>query len=140
MNEVNKYFPLLLSAACFCLVGCDTLNYTQYVVTSATPTDRAVIKKAVEASATTAGLVDKTETAIIPNVIVFYVEPVPHFPTTLGARMVNDMAVVDLSCFHPGAAKPPAFQSAESLLTTTLSREFGTRLTMPDRSHMVPMK
>jgi hypothetical protein len=121
------------------LTGCDSLHYTQYVISNASPTDRVTIKQTVESSATAAGLVDKTATSRVPDTIAFYLEPVPHFPVSLGARMVGDSAVVDLSCFHPGVAKPAAFQSAESSLTTILTREFGARLTIPDDSHRVPM-
>jgi hypothetical protein len=120
------------------VVGCDSLNYTQYVVAKASPSDRAIVKRAVESSAAAAGLADKTETAKIPDTIAFYLEPVPHFPVSLGARMVGDSAVVDLECFHPGVAKPPAFKTAESHLTRALTNEFGARLRMPDYSHIIP--
>jgi len=119
------------------LVGCDSVDYTQYVVARASASDRATIKRTVKASAAAAGLVDKTQTSTTQGTIALYVEPIPHFPVDLGARMVGGSAVIDLMCFHPGVGKPPAFQSAEFSLTTTLTREFGQRLTMPDYKHRV---
>ena len=139
MNTHRLPLALVLLVAVLA-TSCDSLHYTQYVVAKASASDRATIKRAVEASATAAGLADKTETSKVPDTIAFYLEPVPHFPMSLGARMVGDSVVVDLGCFHPGVAKPRAFQSAESSLTTTLTREFGVRLSIPDYSHRVPMR
>ena len=136
--QATRLFLLSVLLVMF-VTGCDSLHYTQYVVSNASPTDRAAIKKTVVSSAAAAGLVDKTETSKVPDTIAFYLEPVPHFPVSLGARMVQDSAFVDLSCFHPGVAKPQAFRSAESNLTATLTREFGAQLTMPDHSHRVPI-
>lgn len=137
---MNATRLLLISVLVITFVsGCDSLHFTQYVVSNASATDRATIKKAIVSSAEAAGLVDKTETSKIPDTIVYYLEPVPHFPVSLGARMVQDSAVVDLSCFHPGTEKPLIFQSVESNLTATFTREFGARLAMPDNSHSVPL-
>jgi len=135
-HRLSLAFVLLVAVLA---VGCDSLNYTQYVVAKASASDRATIKRAVESSAAAAGLADKTGTSKVPDTIAFYLEPVPHFPVSLGARMVGDSAVVDLSCFHPGVAKPPAFKTAESHLTSALTNEFGARLKMPGYSRRVPM-
>jgi len=141
LGVMNTYRPSLgfVLIVAVLAAGCDSLHYTQYVVAKASPSDRATIKRAVESSATAAGLIDKTDTSKIPDTIAFYLEPVPHFPVSLGARMVEDSAVVDLGCFHPGVAKPPAFRAAESSLPTTLTREFPPRIAMPEYSHRVPM-
>lgn len=129
----------ILLAACLCLVGCDSLHYNQYVITNASPADRAIVKESVAKSAVNAGLVDKTASSMVPDVIVYYLEPVPNFPVSLGARMVDGAAVVDLSCFHPGVAKPPVFQTVELSLTATLNREFGTRLKTSPPSERIPL-
>jgi hypothetical protein len=121
----------VLAAAVFAS-GCDSLHQTQYVVANATLNDQKTVKSAVESAASEAGLVDKTDASKVPSTIVYCLEPVPHFPVSLGARVVGDSAVVDLSCFHPGVAKPHAFKIAESNLTAKLTNEFGTRLAMPD--------
>src|ERR1044072_6622335 len=138
MNTHRLPLALVLLVAVLS-TGCDSLHYTEYVVAKASASDIATMKRAVDSSTTAAGLVDKAEISKVPDTIASYLEPVPHFPVSLGARMVGDSAVVDLGCFHPGVAKPRAFQSAESSLTTTLTREFGVRLTMPDYSHRVLM-
>ena len=130
----------LVLLAALLAAGCDTINYAQFVVAKVSPADQVIIKQTVESSAAAAGLADRTETSKVPDTLAFYLEPVPHFPVSLGARMVGDSAVVDLSCFHPGVDKPLAFRSAETNLTTTLYREFGTRLAMPDYQHRVPLK
>lgn len=119
------------------LVGCDSLNDTQYVIAGASVSDRATIKRSVRSSAIAAGLTDRPATFNVRNTIAYYLEPVQHFPVGLGARMVDDSAIVDLTCFHPGVGKPPAFRTAESLLTKTLTQGFGERLTMPDYGHIV---
>jgi hypothetical protein len=53
--------------------------------------------------------------------------------------MVGDSAVIDLACFHPGFfLKDSVFEAAEIRLTTELSNNFSTRLTLPDIKHRVP--
>ena len=120
--------------------GCDTFGHTQYVIPNASPTDRATIKHIVESSATTAGLVDKTATSRVPDTIAFYVEPVPYYPVNLGARMVGDSAVVDITGFWTGPAVPPAFKTADSRVSSALTNEFGARLRIPDYAHIVPVQ
>jgi hypothetical protein len=120
--------------------GCDTLHSRQYVVDKASAADRETIKAAVESTAMAAGLTDKTETSKVPDTIAFYLEPVPHFPTSLGARLDGDLAIVDLSCFHPGTKKPAAFKTAESQLTEKLGRAFGERLSMPEYPDRIPLR
>src|SRR5437870_1421268 len=130
-HRLSLAFVLLVAVLA---IGCDSLHYTQYVVAKASAADRANIKSAVESSATAAGLVDKTETSKVPDTIAFYIEPVPHFPVSLGARVVGDSAVVDLGCFRPGVARPHAFKTAESRLTSALTNECAARLSVPDDS------
>ena len=136
MRRLSLAFVVLVALVC---AGCDSLHHTQYVVADASASDKATIKSVVETSASEAGFADKTETSKVPDTIVFYLQPVPHFPVSLGARRVGEFVVVDLSCFHPGVAKPPAFKSLESSLTETLALEFGERLTMPDYKHLIPI-
>ena len=110
------------------------------MVANASSADQTTVKKAVEAAASDAGLIDKSDASKIPGTIAYYLQPVPHFPVSLGARVSGDSAVVDLGCFHPGVAKPPAFKIAEFRLTSALSNEFRARLTMPDRLHRLPLE
>jgi|SRR5437016_769722 len=140
MNTRRPLNVLAVLTVAFFAVGCDSLHYTQYLVANASPADRATVKTAVEAAAVEARLVDKSDTSRVPATIAYYLQPVPHFPVSLGARVVGDSAIVDLSCFHPGTAKPPAFKIAESRLTSALANEFGPRLTLPDFLHRIPFE
>lgn len=137
--NAQQAFPFIALFVAMICAGCDSLHYSQYVVANASASDRGIIKRAIESSAIAAGLVDKTETSRIPGTIAYYREPLQKFPVVLGARMIGDSGIVDLSCFHPGVSKPPAFKTAESALTESLTREFGDRLTMPDYLHRVPL-
>ena len=139
MGAQQRFWILVVLMALVCS-GCDTLHSRQYVVDKASAADRETIKAAVESTAMTAGLADKTETSKVPDTIAFYLEPVPHFPTSLGARLHGDLAIVDLSCFHPGRKKPAAFKTAESELTEKLGRAFGERLSMPEYPDRVPLR
>ena len=138
MNTRWPFLAFVLWVALVC-AGCDALHYTQYVVANASASDRATIKRVVDTSASEAGFADKTETSKVPDTIVFYLQPVPDYPVTLGARIVGESVVVDLSCFHPGVAKPPAFKSLESSLTETLTVEFRERLSMPAYKDRIPV-
>ncbi len=140
MNAYRLSILFAVLAAAVFATGCDSLHQTQYVIASATLNDQKTVKGVVEKVASEAGLADKTDTSKVAGTIAYYLEPVPHFPVSLGARVVGDSAVVDLGCFHPGVAKPPAFRIAESRLTAVLTNEFGTRLTIPDRLHQIPIE
>ena len=127
------FFLVILS-----LGGCDSLSRTQYVVAKASYADQAAIKKIVRATGMKAKLVDKTSESRAPHTLIYFAEPVPHFPIELGARMVGDTAVLDLNCFHPGPGKTPLFKSLEAELTPAMDRQFGTRVTMPDYKNLLP--
>jgi len=139
MGAQQRSLILVVLVALVC-GGCDTLHSRQYVVDKASAADRETIKAEVESAAMAAGLADRTETSKVPDTIAFYLEPVPHFPTSLGARLHGDLAIVDLSCFHPGRKKPPAFRTAESLLTEKLGRAFGERLSMREYPDRIPLR
>ena len=136
--KVRSGFPIAaLLAAAFCS-GCDVLDSKQFVLPNASATDRLTIKRAIKSTAIGAGLSDRTQTSITPDTIAYYTDPNNQFRVSLGARMVKTSAVIDLSCFHPGPGTSPLFKKVDLSLTDTLTHEFGARLTIPDRHHMVP--
>ncbi len=131
------FFIATLLAVAFCS-GCDVLDSKQFVIPNASPGDKATIKRVVNTSAVNAGLSAAAPSARVPNVLAYYTQPNTPFSISLGARMVNTSAVIDLSCFHPGPGTSPLFKRLDSSLTETLRHQFGERLTMPDVSHKVP--
>ena len=64
------------------------------------------------------------------HALIYFAEPVEHFPTVLGAWVVDDSIVVNLECFHPGPGRSKAFSAARSTLDTALKDQFGTRLSV----------
>jgi hypothetical protein len=71
----------------------------------------------------------------------FFEEPVEHSPTILGAHAAGDLLVVDLSCFHPGPGKSKAYSAAEAILSASLQRDFGPRLTIVnDLNKQLPLR
>jgi hypothetical protein len=132
LSATLRIRALLLFAAVAGITGCDTLNYAQYQIAraGANPVDRAHVVAAVNSAASRAALSDATSRSHVPDTLVYFEEPVGHFPTTLGARVVGDSIVVDLVCFHPGPGESKPFSAAKVSLSDSLRVEFGGRLTM----------
>jgi hypothetical protein len=132
--------PFLAGALFLVAAGCDSLDTTQYVVRKASGRDQNAIAQTVDAIAGDARLENRTDGSKVAQTLRYYLEPIPHFPVSLGVRIVKEDAVIDLSCFHPGVGKTSKFKEVESRLTLALSNEFGVRLATPEKPERVPLE
>jgi hypothetical protein len=142
---LKSVFTLTVSACIFALLGaCDTLNRMQYQVAGASQTERSRLVEIVTTAAAAAGLTEHAVTSKVPNALAYFQEPIEYFPTASGVRTVNELLVVDLSCFHPGSGEAKAFSAARRTLDDLLSREFGVRVKVVqnngDRVSMNPVR
>ena len=133
-----SFLVSLLSFIAAGLSGCDSISYSQYVIRGASLADEKAVAKVVAAAASEAGLNKGTSEPRVPKTLVYYREPVEHFPVFLGARLADADIVVDLSCFHPGppSSAPTVFKTADALLSKELPKIFGERLDVYPEPHI----
>jgi len=133
-------------AAAFVLLStlgaCDTFESAQFQV-HRPPTDataRFQVASALAIAAASAGLVDQTTTSTVGDTVAYFLEPVDHFPTMLGARGIGESIVIDLSCFHPGWQASKPFAAARDSLLQSLPTAFGSDWQLvTKREDMVPL-
>lgn len=137
---MNRSLTILLAIASMSLMSaCDTMMVSQYRVTSVATAkeERARLLESLARIAASLGLTSATSTSTVKNTLVFYSQPdVKNFPVQLGARIVDDSIVVDLTGgFGP---KSPAFKKAEKALLEEMERSFPGKYDIP--SPRVPFK
>jgi hypothetical protein len=143
MDWLRLMFALTVAASCGVVAGCDTLDFAQYKISGAAPrpSDRAIVVTLTNAAASKADLVERRAASSVGDTLVYFAEPVEHFPTTLGARVVDDNIVVDLACFHPGPGRSKAFAAVRKVLDASLSDQFGSRLSIVnDSTKAIPLR
>jgi hypothetical protein len=112
--------------------GCDTVMISQYRVVSVA-TDKGEKQKLLETLARVAvrvGLENRTQASRVRETLVYYAEPnVEHFRVDLGARVVGDSIIVDLTGgFGP---KTRTFEKAQQVLREEMDRSFPGRYDVP---------
>jgi hypothetical protein len=137
---MNRTLTILIAiAAMFLVSACDTMMVSQYRVTSIATAkeERARLLESLARVASNLGLTDVTSTSTVKNTLVFYSQPdVKNFAVQLGARIVGDSIVVDLTGgFGP---RTPAFKKAEKELLEEMERSFPGKYDVP--SPYVPFR
>ena len=126
-----KIRVLFLCSCALFLTSCDSLHYKQYVIRDASFEDRETVSAVLANVARVATLEEVTVESSVPKILAYYEEKPEiqsSFKVWLGARMLNEDLIIDLSCFYPGWNPPPVYKSAETDLFQELSKMFGERL------------
>lgn len=96
------------------------------------------MQRFVSRVATEAGLQNHTDESKVSGTLLYFVEPIPHFPILIGARTTDETVIVDLIHFHPGSSTTPAYDKLDSTISAGLIQRLGTRLTKPNYDAFIP--
>jgi len=117
------------------VVGCQSMAWVQYHV----PTGKeAAMKGRLSEIAQTHGLSDRTETSLVPDIILYFVVGDRSF-TDLGARRWNDKVIVDLQ-FRCAGLGGKTFDAMKPKVLGALRELYGGEVTeITERSELIPL-
>jgi hypothetical protein len=128
-----KLFHAVFVVAALCVSGCDTIHVKQYCIASVAPdsADASRVKSVLQQVADEAGLKEATVDLSATNTLISYRNSEGGGVTTLSAWYYHEDVVVGL---FGGFGTPPAYRQSKKSLPEALSREFGSRFSIPDHT------
>ena len=133
---MKRYLALCSALFGLLLIGCETLNHSQYKVspagsgktTALSAADRDAIREIVSTVATRFKLTEMTESSVMPNTIAFFTEIDATYPMQIKVHTDGNMILVDLMHSHPYGGETDRYMNLKAALVSELNSKFGDRV------------